>query len=205
MMPVTNKTQRMLDDTRRNRKELWNQIRGGNSEALSKLFCISYSWLFKYAYAIVGNESLAEDAIQELFLTIWQKRDGISEARSVKSYLIASIRRIIFCRIERQKNRGKRNYEYGDYISEKAYNAEERLIRFEINKERKQELRFALHALSQRQQEAIYLKFYSGLSTAEISDLMQINKQSVYNHVSTGLNKMQQHIAGPDTAHLNYG
>src|SRR5699024_11361468 len=99
MMPVTNKTQRMLDDTRRNRKELWRQIRDGNSQALSNLFCISYSWLFKYAYAIVGNESLAEDAIQELFLTIWQKRDAISEARSGKSYLIASIRRIILCRL----------------------------------------------------------------------------------------------------------
>lgn len=204
-MPIaTIRTQSMLDDTRSNRKELWNQIRDGNSQALSRLFSISYTWLFKYAYTVTGKKELAEDAVQELFLIIWNKRDSISEARSVKSYLIASIRRIIFCRIEKQKNRKKRNYEYELSISDNSCNTEELWVRFETNKEKKGRLKVALNLLSQRQKEAIQLKFYDGLSTTEISDIMEINRQSVYNHVSKGISKMQDYIdCNQRFAHLN--
>lgn len=41
------------------------------------------------------------------------------------------------------------------------------------------------------QKEAIYLKFYNGLSNNEIPQVMNVNEQSVYSHVSQAIIRMQ--------------
>src|SRR5699024_3156865 len=92
--------------------ELWTELRSSDRKALSKLFSFSYPWLFKYDYRITPKRSLVEDAIQELFLNLWNKRYTIDEARSVKSYLLVSLRRMIFRKIKKRKNRAQRNLEY---------------------------------------------------------------------------------------------
>lgn len=174
-----------------NLNELWKGVRSGRKKALSDLFCTSYSWLFNYGYRIVPREAFVEDAIQELFLILWEKREAINEAQSVKSYLCSSLRRLIFRRIQKQKNRAERNYTYKQTFSEDLHTIEELLIYYEIDQERRKRLSVAIGLLSDRQKEAIVLKFFNGFSSAEIAQIMEINKQSVYNHVSTAINKMQ--------------
>lgn len=173
---------------------LWSKVRSGRERALSELFCVSYSWLFKYGYRIVPREAFVKDAIQELFLILWEKREAINEARSVKSYLCSSLRRLIFRRMRKQKNRAKRNHDYRQNYIEDLRNREELIIRFEVNQEKERQLSLAIGSLSDRQKEAIFLKFYDGLSNSEIARIMEINKQSVYNHVSTAINKMRNHV-----------
>ena len=173
---------------------LWAAIREGDRESLSELFFVSYSWLFNYGYKIVPEAAFVKDAIQELFLTLWEKRDRIDEAQSVRAYMFSSLRRIIFRRMEKKKNRTRRNHTYEENIFKEIYNVEELMIHFETKQERKKELTQALQSLSKRQKEAIYLKFYNGLSNDEIARVMQINTQSVYNHVSKAIHSMQEFI-----------
>lgn len=172
--------------------ELWSEIRSGNPQALSALYHSSYSWLFNYGYKIVPRKTLIEDAIQELFLILWKQKSNICEARYVKSYLFYSLRRIILRGLEKQKNRRERNYIYNRSLINEAHNIEELIIDFEIRQEKKRQLTLALQLLSQRQREAIYLKFYNGLSNTEIAKVMDIKKQSVYNHVSKAIIKIQE-------------
>ena len=174
--------------------QLWSETRSGNSESLSKIFCYTYSQLFNYGYKIVQDEGLVKDCIQELFLNLWYKRNEVSEAYSVKSYLISSLRRVIFRRLKKQRNRAKRNYEYSENAFSEIYNIEEVLIHFETESQKKEQLMEALQSLSNRQKEAVYLKFFNGLSNSEISEIMQVNKQSVYNHISKAIQKMQNFI-----------
>ncbi len=175
-------------------EEFWYGIREGNTEALSQLYCISYSWLFNYGYKIIPRSGFVEDAIQELFLILWKKRTDINEAKSVRSYLFASLRRILFRRLQKQRNRTQRNHDYKDYQLQEAGNIEKMMIHLETGQERKEQLKNAMQSLSQRQKEAISLKYFDGLSNKEISQVMNINRQSVYNHVSTAINKMQEQV-----------
>ena len=174
--------------------KLWSDIRAGKSESLSKLFCFSYSWLFSYGYKIIPKEAFVKDAIQELFLILWKKRETINDAISVKSYLFSSLRRIIFRRLQKKRSRMKRNHDYKKHRFKEIYNIEELMIHFETDRHQKSQLADAIQSLSKRQKEAIYLKFYNGLSNNEIAQVMEINKQSVYNHVSKAINKMQEFI-----------
>lgn len=191
------KVNRRIDldsDSQYDLKELWSQIRGGDPDSLSKLFCCSYRWLYKYGYKIVPNNAFVKDAIQELFLNLWKKRNNINEAHSVKSYLFSSLRRIIFRRLQKKRNRAERNHKYDKNLFDDVFNMEELMIHFETDKENKQQLELAIGSLSKRQREAVFLKFYNGLSNTEIAQIMDINKQSVYNHVSKAINKMQDYV-----------
>lgn len=173
---------------------LWLKIKNGDEEALADLFRLYYNRLFNYGIKIVKNDEFIKDCIQELFLTIWDRKKYINEAFSVSSYLISSLRRTIFRKIRKQKTHYERNKKYFDHHFQETLNIEELIIHFETRSKNKEQLACALDQLGGRQKEAIYLKFYDGLSNNEIADVMGINKQSVYNHVSGAIRMLQKFI-----------
>lgn len=174
--------------------ELWAGIRAGDAEALEQLFCLFYSPLFSYGCRLVAHPAPVKDAIQELFFTLWNKRRHINEAHSVKSYLFHSLRRIILRSLRRQQSRADRNRNYVELFGEPLDNVEELMVHFETRREQKQQLARALGALSSRQRETLFLKFYEGLSNSEIACVMGIRPQSVYNHVSTAIGRLQDFV-----------
>jgi RNA polymerase sigma-70 factor (ECF subfamily) len=173
--------------------EAWTGFRKGREESLSKLFCHYYNHLYNYGYNMVQSEELVKDCIQDLFLRLWDRRKKISEAQSVKSYLLCSLKRMILRKIKKSDGRKKRNNTYVEDYFEEVLNIEEMMIHFEMKAHQKRRLSRSLESLSGRQKEAIYLKFYGGLSTDETACLMQINKQSVYNHVSQAIKKLSKY------------
>lgn len=194
MVVQVSKPKRWDKGIENNPDQLWSEIREGAEEALSKLFCLFYPQLFNYGFKMVPEQDFIKDSIQELFLTLWRKREHINEAYSVKSYLIHSLRRIILRNLAKKKNRSNRNQVYMDNFFEEVYNVEELMVYFETKQQKKEQLYRALESLSERQKEAILLKFYDGLSNTEIACIMGINQQSVYNHVSKAINKLQEFV-----------
>lgn len=174
--------------------ELWSDIRNDDKEALSKLFCLYYEYLYSYGYKIKPCEEFVKDCIQEIFLTIWNSRQTINQAESVKSYLFSSMRRTIFRKIRQQNARQKRNMNYLNLSADELLNVEELMIRFETQQEHKKKLIEAIQLLGKKQKEAVYLKYYEGLTGNEIADIMGIKRQSVNNHISEGVQKLQRFV-----------
>jgi RNA polymerase sigma factor (sigma-70 family) len=52
-----------------------------------------------------------------------------------------------------------------------------------------------LNKLPKRQKEAIYLKYYSELKTAEIAEIMNINYQSVVNTLHKAIKSLKEDIS----------
>lgn len=173
---------------------LWSEIKMGNNEALAELFCQYYNGLFYYAFKIVSNEEFVEDCIQELFFTLWNKKENINQANSVNSYLLSSLRRIVFRKLKKQRRINERNKEYIDNHLYEAFNTEQMIINFETKNEIRRQLRMAFNNLRGRRKEVIYLKFYNGLSNSEIANVMGIEKQSVYNYVSCAIQQLQAYV-----------
>ena len=194
MLAKITKPKQWNSDSSESWEKLWLKSINGDRNALSKLYCYSYSDLYKYGYKIYPDNALVKDGIQELFLNIWGNRNSLSQANSVKSYLFSSLRRVLLRRLQKNRNQAVRNRTYEQNSFEQIFNCEELLIHFETEHYKKQKLMEALRLLTKRQKEAVYLKFYSGLSNNEISKIMDLNKQSVYNHISKAINRMQEFV-----------
>ncbi|MEX0647201.1 MAG: sigma-70 family RNA polymerase sigma factor [Balneolaceae bacterium] len=159
--------------------DLWNSFVNGNSSCFRKLFKKYYKGMYGYGLKLCNDPVLVEDGIQELFESIWVRRDNLKHIKSPNVYLFVSLRRNI---LKARKSRT----ETEDLLDDSFilnFGAEEIIIKNESQKEQKKALQKALNQLSNQQKEVIYLHFYNGMSYSEIEEILSINRQSVRNHM----------------------
>lgn len=180
--------------TEKDESQVWQSLTNGKREALDTLFRSYYGRLLNYGIKLVPNRVLVKDAIQKLFLKLWDKRQSLSKPKSVRSYLFVSMRRILLSKVKRQKAREERNLAYTESEFRESFNIEEVIIAGETRTQQEQVLANAIQKLSPRQKEALYLRFYDGLKNEEIADVMDIAHQSVRNHISEAIQKIKVHL-----------
>lgn len=180
-----------------NREEdvwLWRGLLNGDHDSLSKLFNKYYRPLLTYGLKLVQGEELVKDSIQELFFWIWKKRTNLTEVEYVRAYLYSSLRRMVFRQREIQETRNRRDVDYSEESFQKEINQEEYIIQREIKQEQRELIKEALERLSDHQKEVIFLKFYSGLSSSEIAEVMEVSKQSVYTYMYRAIKALNEFL-----------
>lgn len=84
-------------------KQFIKELKAGKESAFDILFRDRYKDLCRFAWSFVGDYSVAEDIVQELFATIWRKHESIDEKQSVVSYLYVSVRNACFTYLKTKK------------------------------------------------------------------------------------------------------
>lgn len=171
---------------------LWKQLKDGKKDALEKIYQSEVDYLYNYCRRICPDLELIEDAIQELFIELWDRRSGLGMTNQIRPYLLTSIRRKV---ISLLKKKGKIVNEVDEALAFTTDGAiDEEIIRSEHQHEQSIHLSAAMEKLSKRQREAIFLKFYQDSSYEEICEIMQVNYQSARNLISSGLKRMKEDI-----------
>ncbi|MFH5833637.1 RNA polymerase sigma factor [Halalkalibaculum sp. DA384] len=173
---------------------LWEKLQNGDKHAISTLFEKYYTPLLNYGLKLIPDESLVKDSIQELFYVLWEQRENLSEVEYIRSYLYVSLRRTVFRQAEIKKTRYERDKAYADEFFSRVVNYEELNRKETFEKEQKERLKQALESLSNKQKEAVFLKFYSGLTNTEIAQVMEVNRQSVYNYIYRAIQSLQSYL-----------
>lgn len=167
-------------------KSLWLSIAKGNDLAFSSLYKKFANPLFNYGLHICMDRELVKDCIQELFSSIWIKRDTLSPVEAVGAYLFRSFRNLLMKRLEKDKR-------YSGFLlaAEQAgdYHAsyEEEVIQAQEHKQQLSRLARGLSSLTKRQREIVVLKYFNGLSYSQISEIMGINTESAHNLLSKAI------------------
>ena len=132
--------------------------------------------------------AVVEDCIQELFAELWQKKSA-KKVTSVKAYLMQAMKFKIY-RHFRDDTKEVSVSEEEDGPFELSH--DNFLIDREDQKEKLSKVLQALNDLPARQKEIIYLKIYKGLTYDEVTDVMNLNYQSVRNLFSQALKSFRQ-------------
>ncbi|MDF9796367.1 RNA polymerase sigma factor (sigma-70 family) [Catalinimonas alkaloidigena] len=160
-------------------KRLWEEFRLGDRASYQKLYSLYLTDLYNYGYKIIPNRAVVTDQIQDLFIDLWKYKEGLSEVKSIKSYLYRSLRNRIIKEVSQNK------YIFSDMEATYANSQvvlpfENKIIESQTQSETIKKLDKAFIALSKRQREVINLLFYEKLSYEEVADIMSINLRSVY-------------------------
>ncbi len=171
-------------------EELWKQFLPGDHLALDAIVKRHYNLLYQYGCKFTRDAAQVKDCIQDLFLYLWHKRNTINETASVERYLMKALRR----RLARALTKAG-STEGISFLEFKDTNAtpDDQIIQQEQKAALADRIKKCILQLSKRQQEIIYLRFYLNASAADIADIMQLNRQSVYNLLNDALNKLRQH------------
>lgn len=134
--------------------------------------------MFRYGTRFDGNNDFIKDCIQDVFFELWNRRENVRQAECVKAYLFKALRMRIF----RERPKWKLTESLEDnYKFAIEFDIEVNIIKQELSEEICQKLKRILERLPKRQKEILYLRFYEGLPQDKIAEVMNINRQSVYN------------------------
>lgn len=170
---------------------LWRAFRAGDEKALITIFGRFTKPMFNYGYKITSDRELVKDAIQELFIEIWQNRERLRDTDSIKYYLYKSLRRKVARIKNKSENRLFRTFSDADN-SEVSPSPEYILIDEQISSERREKVCSMLSKLTPRKKEAIYLRYFDELTCDQIADIMQLSKQGVYNIIHHALMELKR-------------
>jgi len=173
-------------------RDLWRQMRAGEEQALAALFRRHYAALYDYGLKLARQEEPVKDGIQEVFAYLWEKRQTIAPAESVRAYLLASLRRHLLKTLE-QRNRQRTAHEEFDRRQEREhFSCEDFLILQETEKAERQTLARALQSIPPRLREALYLKTSEGLPYRDIAAIMKVSPQVARNYVSEAFQRLRR-------------
>lgn len=163
--------------------ELWQSFKNGDKEAFVLIYRYYFKTLANYGSRFTTDVLLLEDAVQDLFVSLWRRREQLGNLGHVESprfYLLRALRN--------QLTRNSRNDIFDqsenmdDFLDHLvSLSSEQQMIDQEHALDQVQKVRYAISNLSPRQQEAINLRFYHGMTLDQIAQIMRINKQAASN------------------------
>jgi len=68
-----------------------NNIQAFTIEEYEKLFMIHYKTLTLTAYRLLNDANASEDIVQDVFCTLWEKKEQLQITTSLKSYLFRMV------------------------------------------------------------------------------------------------------------------
>ena len=162
---------------------LWQAFKKGDSSAYEQLYKKYFKDLGRYGLRLNPDKDLVEDAIQDVFIDLWRRKEFLSDVENVKLYLYRATRNQFNRTIQKDIFEGSEDINnFLDYLG--TLSSEQESIENESNQIRTRSIQNAMNNLSNRQAEAIHLRFYQGLSLDEIALIMKIQKQVVKNLLS---------------------
>tara|TARA_R110002124_G_scaffold89310_7_gene228397 strand:+ start:1062 stop:1640 length:579 start_codon:yes stop_codon:yes gene_type:complete len=175
-------------------EEQWRQFLKGDMEAFEKVLNIHFKDLFYYGSKFSKNQEFVKDAIQDLFLNLWEKRGNLSDDIPVKAYLMASLRRIMHRSALVQTKIPGIPLEANSQVFEVELSIEHKWIEQESTEQRAQKIKTSIEELPARQKEVIYLKYFQELNRSQISEIMGVSPQTVSNLLQIALGQLKKHF-----------
>jgi RNA polymerase sigma factor (sigma-70 family) len=164
----------------------------GDEQALGSLYDRFGGVAYRLALRVVRDASLAEDVVQEAFLTAWRQADTFDRSRGkVSTWILTLVHRRAVDLVRRQA-RFNTLPDQLEVMAPRAESAEDDVA----VRETRREAQAALSTLSSAQREVLELAYWGGLSQSEIAAALGIPSGTVKSRTFTALARLREAL-GP--------
>jgi RNA polymerase sigma-70 factor (family 1) len=172
-----------------NNHQLAERFQNGDKKAFEEIFDRYWYVLYKNAYAVIRSHEEAEEIVQDLFTTLWQKRASL-QINSLSDYLYVAMRRRIIDRSRSKLTQAK----YWDFykINMPAY--EETTQKMVAFNELNDKLEEVIRKLPEKSQLIFRLNRLEGRSVSEISKFLQLSERAIEYHLTRSLRELRLHL-----------
>jgi RNA polymerase sigma-70 factor (sigma-E family) len=165
-------------------------------EAIAELY-VHYDKLVRIAFLMTGDLRDAEDAVQDAYMSVWLAWGRLRDSANGFAFLRRTV--VNNClSVRRHRAVADRN---APGVPQDAPSAEhEALVQLG-----RSALVAALGRLSPRQRQVIVLRYYGGLSEADIAEVLGIRQGSVKSHAARGIAALHAILTAPDGSRRDQG
>lgn len=165
-------------------------LKEGDETAFEMIFKSHYDPLCNYAYTFLLDRDEAEEVVQDTFLTIWEKKEGITIETSLKSYLYRAVRNSCLNAIKHAKVK-KKHAEETLFTSNATHESVSQSV---ISSELDQKIGDALMALPEQCRLVFKMSRFEDLKYAEIAKQLNISVKTVENQIGKALKIMREQL-----------
>jgi RNA polymerase sigma factor (sigma-70 family) len=175
--------------------EVMRRIRGGDRTAIDDLYERFRRPAFALARRILGDDALAEDVLQEVFLSVWRDPAGFDRGRgSVASWLLAVVHHKAVDAVRREESQRRRQTLAEEDMALSAPTATRDVEEEAWSRVVAEQVRTALGALSSTQREALTLAYYGGYTQREVAALTGAPLGTVKTRMLAGMRRLREEL-----------
>jgi RNA polymerase sigma-70 factor (ECF subfamily) len=171
-------------------EDLMALVHDGEPRAFDVIFDRHSGAAFSLAYRMCGRRVMAEDVVQEAFLSLWRSGARYDRGRgSVRSWVLSVVHNRAVDAFRREVSRDRKNIS-DEGLAERVEAPE----RTELEVEQRDDahaVRGALQALPPDQRQVIELAYFGGFSHSQISEMLGLPSGTVKGRMRLGLSKLQ--------------
>jgi RNA polymerase sigma-70 factor (ECF subfamily) len=149
---------------------------------------------YSLARRILTEETLAQDVVQEVFLSLWRNARRFDAGRgTVATYLLSMTHHRAVDVVRREEN--LRRWRTSDEGLELAPDPKARVEDEVEASERRAEVRAALKDLPDPQRQALLLAYFGGYTQREVAALVGVPLGTVKTRMAAGMRKMKEALS----------
>ncbi|MDQ6479448.1 RNA polymerase sigma-70 factor [Dyadobacter sp. LHD-138] len=158
-----------------------------NKKDFEELYREYWQRLYDFALAKTHNKDVAEEIVQDLFVTIWEKRNEL-KITSIQSYLFVSVRNRVITYFKQKI--------FADLDTASDSVAPDYPLFLD---ELEATLQAALGQLPQKTRDIFLLNRFEGKSAHEISEKLRIPERTVEYHITQALRQLKSLLRNTTT------
>jgi RNA polymerase sigma-70 factor (ECF subfamily) len=182
-----------LDD-----RALVARITEGDGGALEALYGRYGGACYGLARRILTDEHLAQDVVQEVFLTVWRDADRFDSSRGgFATWLLSMTHHKAVDAVRREENHRKRRTS-SELLEDRAIDGPE--VHDEVwSTLRRERVRQAMHTLPAPQREALVLAYFGGYTQREIAGITNTPLGTIKTRMLVGMRRLKDGLEGIQT------
>jgi RNA polymerase sigma-70 factor, ECF subfamily len=174
-------------------EELIERVAAGDARAFEAVYDRHSRAAYSLAYRIAGNPVVAEDVVQEAFLSLWRASERYRPERgSLRSWLLSVVHNRAIDQVRRSLVHDRRRAD-GEGIEERR-EAPERTDVEVLRRDEARAIRSALDRLPPDQVRVIELSYFGGFTHTQIAEMLEMPLGTVKGRMRLGLEKMRDGI-----------
>ena len=174
------------------------RIRAGDRSAVDELYDrYSSRPAFALARRILADDVLAEDVVQDVFLTVWRDPAAFDTARgSFSSWLLAMVHHKAVDAVRREESHRRRQTRAEDDLALSTPTSSRDVEDEAWSRVVSEQVRGALGALPAPQREALTLAYYGGYTQREVAALTSTPLGTVKTRMLAGMRRLREELGG---------
>jgi len=173
-------------------QELISMLKTGNEQALTGIYFRYWDKLLVVAANHLDNIAEAEEILQDIFLSLWQRRETLELKYSLATYLSVAVKyRIINLMDKQYRQRAKVEKSNQSFVEEFAPSAESLLL----EKELMEQIALSVKQLPEKCRIVFTLSRMEGKSHKQIAAELDISEKTVVNHLTKAIKDIRSDLA----------
>ncbi|TCO09888.1 RNA polymerase sigma-70 factor [Natronoflexus pectinivorans] len=163
-------------------KELFAQIANGDEKAFEKLFRLFYPMLVNFAMKYLNDREIAENVVQEMFVSIWEKR-GALKVDNPRAYLMRAVTNRCFNEMKSKKT----FYDVDDFqIPEVDQDIPDESLIAEVQS--------VISMLPEQRQKIFRMSRFEGMKYKEIAERLNLSVKTVEAQMGKALQFLREQL-----------